>query len=468
LKLILPFHSYHQRSKQVASRRLVNCYPEQVPLPGKAPIALFRDPGIRDDVTLPTMPVRGTLMHAGLLYAVGGSRLYSVTEGGVIADLGAILGSDRVKMATNGTELVIVSRPHGYIYTVESGLTQIVDPDFTVRGASDVACIDSFMVFIEPDSQNVFSSEFDDAGNFGPLATGPAFGSPDKLVAILVDHRQIFLFGVTSIELWYNAGASPFPFLREQNGFIEVGCAARDSPVKADNTVMWLDDKRIFRKLVDMTPQRASTHAIEERWETYARVDDAYSVTYIHKGHTFVAITFPSAGETWVLDLATNEWHERSSRTATGAEGYWRVTTNTFAYGSNIVGDSRSGKLGIMDAETKTEWGNIQRMEWTYPHVYAEGRRAFHKRLEIVFESGTGLNTGQGSDPKAMLYVSDNGGVSFDPVQTRSIGRIGEYRHRAVWNRLGSAEHRVYKVAVSDPVEVVVIDTQLEVEGGRL
>jgi hypothetical protein len=67
-----------------------------------------------------------------------------------------------------------------------------------------------------------------------------------------------------------------------------------------------------------------------------------------------------------------------------------------------------------------------------------------------------------------MLYTSDDGGVSFTAVPSRSIGNIGEYQKRAIWCRLGSSRDRVYRAAVSDPVQVTVWDTQLEVEGGRL
>jgi hypothetical protein len=48
------------------------------------------------------------------------------------------------------------------------------------------------------------------------------------------------------------------------------------------------------------------------------------------------------------------------------------------------------------------------------------------------------------------------------------MGQIGQYRYRSIWNRLGSSDDRVYKAAVSDPVAVTVVDSQLEIEGGRL
>ncbi|MCV5997943.1 hypothetical protein, partial [Enterococcus faecalis] len=67
-----------------------------------------------------------------------------------------------------------------------------------------------------------------------------AEGQPDPLVAILSDHREIFLFGTETIEVWYNSGASDFPFERNQGAFIEKGCGARYSVAKQNNTVYFI------------------------------------------------------------------------------------------------------------------------------------------------------------------------------------------------------------------------------------
>jgi hypothetical protein len=473
MDLVLPYHSYSHRSKQLASQRLLNCFVESVPEPSKVPIALLRSPGIADWTILPTGPVNGFIQHIDMLYVVSGDILYSVTEQGTYTALGTVAGSGAVHMATNGFELVIVRYPNAYIYT--DALVPINDPTFTAFGAMDVAYIDGFMVYVAKTGAVFFASEYFqdttgayvDAGTIDPLNFDVAIGLPDDLLRAIVDHRQIFLFGKESIEIWYNAGTGGFPFLREQNGLIEAGCGAPLSPIKADNTLWWFDDKRIARRLADLTPQRVSTHAIEQRWQDYAVVDDAFSMSYYHEGHLFWALTFPTEEATWEYDISVGEWHERSSR-LTGIDKAWRVSAQIWCYGENIVGDSRTGKLGKIDPKVFTEWGDMLRMEWTYPNVYANGRRAFHKRLQIEFEAGVGLTTGQGSDPQVLLYVSDNGGVSFTALPTRSMGRIGQYRYRSIWNRLGSSDDRVYKAAVSDPVAVTVVNSQLEIEGGRL
>src|SRR5574343_188795 len=315
-KLLIPFHSYATRAKQFSGRRLVNCYAEQAPAQAKGPLGLMRAPGIDEWVTLPRSPVRGLATHNGTLYAVAGGRLYSISPGGSYTDLGTISGSGRVSMASNGQQLVIVAAPTGYVYN--GTLTEIIDADFTAWGASQVAVVDGFACFVTNGSQDWFHSDYLEADVYDGLNFAVAGGaSPDPLNAILVDHRQVFLFGTESVELWYNTGSgSGSPFARESNGVIEVGCGAPWSPCQADNTVFWLDNLRIARRLVDLVPVRVSTHALEQRWRDYDRVDDAYGFTFAHDGHTFWCLTFPSGGDTFLFDMATGEWCERRSRVA--------------------------------------------------------------------------------------------------------------------------------------------------------
>ena len=88
-------------------------------------------------------------------------------------------------------------------------------------------------------------------------------------------------------------------------------------------------------------------------------------------------------------------------------------------------------------------------------------------QLEMLFEPGVGLDGGvQGEDPMVLLEYSDDGGLTWSNEIWRSVGKIGKYKWRSVWNRLGSSRHRVFRVTMSDPVKWVVTGANLEVAGG--
>jgi len=72
---------------------------------------------------------------------------------------------------------------------------------------------------------------------------------------------------------------------------------------------------------------------------------------------------------------------------------------------------------------------------------------------------GVGLDAEvQGSNPQLMLRVSNDGGHSFGNERWVSMGRIGEYKNRAVFRRLGRSKNRVYEISGTDPVLIALID----------
>jgi hypothetical protein len=44
------------------------------------------------------------------------------------------------------------------------------------------------------------------------------------------------------------------------------------------------------------------------------------------------------------------------------------------------------------------------------------------------------------------------------------MGRLGEYRTRAIWRRLGQSRDRVFELVISDPVKRVIVDAWADVE----
>lgn len=459
----LPLHSYQLRSLPASSARLVNCFPEQLPAGAKTPVIITRSPGVKAWTTAGSGPIRG-LFSASVefssgrkdyAYAVSGSEWYHIDSSGTATLIGDIGTANVIDMESNADSVIVVNQPRAY-YFDGSTFGEITDDDFVSRGASDVEFLDNFLLFREPDSSRFFGADVGSVTSFNALQFAIADSAPDELVAILAAYGMLIAFGTKTIELYENTGAS-FPFERIINGTIELGCLG--GVAKAFNIVFWVADDFTVRRLEGTSPVRISTHAIEQKLssETVLSAD-----AYDQEGHFFYALT--TSGGTYLYDVVTGEWSERETYGKTN----WNARYHTQFSGKELVGDWESNKIGELDPNTYTDWGSTQRMEWTYQPVYAEARRAFHDRLEIVLETGVGLTTGQGSEPKIMLQKSDDGGKSWQALPDKTFGKRGETRSRAVWFNLGSARQRVYRAAVSDPVPVTVSDTVLEVRGGRL
>jgi hypothetical protein len=456
----LPVASYEAISTAASSSRLVNCYAERMPADSDTPIALIRCPGIDDWTTVGTGPIYGMLAADDLLYVVSGTKLYSVTESRTVTELGTIGAVNSIDMERNADSVVVVNTPDAYTWDGTT-FAQITDTDFTDRGATDVEFLDNFLLFVEPNSGRFFGSDLGDADSFDALNFATAESSPDILVGMKVDHGQIILAGKSTMEIWENTGATGFPFERAINGRLEIGCLNGRTLAKQDNSVFWLANDYTVRRLDGATPVRISQHGVESAFRRMT-ISTAKGYAYSQEGHLFYVLSFFEG--TFVYDATTQEWHERQSY----GYDYWRAQAHAQIFGLELVGDITSNKIGFLTRDVYSEWDATQRMEWTYQPIYAEGRRAFHKRLEIVAETGVGLTTGQGSDPQMMLDWSDDGGKTFRSMPNRSLGEIGRYTDRIVWQSLGSSRvGRVYRGAVSDPVKVVIRDTQAEVEGGK-
>ena len=82
----------------------------------------------------------------------------------------------------------------------------------------------------------------------------------------------------------------------------------------------------------------------------------------------------------------------------------------------------------------------------------------FAGEFESTLQSGVGLTTGQGSDPKVRMSFSDDGGRTFSDEFSRSIGKIGEYGHRSIGRQQGRFPvSRMIKLKITGKVRANLI-----------
>lgn len=462
--------SYVARSVNAADARMVNMFPEIIPEGGKEPAFLNRAPGLQFVATIGSGPVRGLWQLNGFMYVVSGSELYKVAPDYSSVLLGSVFGtSGAVSMADNGTQIFIACNGPSYIYNSLTGvLKRITDADFP--GAVTVGYLDGYFVFNEPNSQKIWITGLLDGLSIDPLDFASAEGSPDGVVGIVIDHRELWVLGTNSVEVWYNAGTADFPLQRIQGAFNEIGCVAPYSIAKMDNGIFWLGkDARgqgIVYRANGYTGQRISTHAVEWQIQQYGDIADAIAYTYQQDGHSFYVLIFPNADTTWVYDAATQAWHERAGF-VNGVFTRHRSNCQVFFNNNIILGDYENGNVYAFNLDVYADNGAIQKWlrSWRALPTGANNlKRTAHHSLQLDLETGVGLNLGQGSDPQVMLRWSDDGGHTWSNEHWISIGQIGRYGTRAIWRRLGMTmklRDRVYEVSMTDPVKTSIVGAEL-------
>jgi hypothetical protein len=387
-----------------------------------------------------------------------------VTDGTIITAFGTGSGGA-------GTYTVSASQTVSSTTIYALNWTVLPSTDGAFEGGVTVDISDNYFVYNKPQSQQWAASDLLSPIT-DPLSFASKDGSPDDLVAIIVDRREVYLLGEMSSEAWLDVGSVPFPFQRIQGSSTQQGIAAAYSCARVGNSFAYVSkNNRGESTIVQMNgyiPQRISTHAVETTL-VGQDVSDAIAWTYQLEGHETYVVTFPSIGTnglTWAYDITTGLWHK------------WLYTNNQNEYERHrgncccffnqqvLLGDYENGKLYRLSLSQYTDDGQLIRRLRRCPHITTDLQRQYFAELQIQFQPGVGLPVGQGQDPQAMLRWSDNGGFTWSNENWVTIGKQGEYFTRAMWRRLGFARDRIFEVVITDPIKAVIVSANLKAEAG--
>jgi len=501
--------SYVARSVNAAAARMVNLFPEAIPDGGKEAAFLQRCPGLLRVTTAGVGPIRGMWVYGGKVYVVSGGDFYRLDGANYTPVLlGHIGGAGPVSMADNGTQLFIAANGPSYIWNAQTLVFgPITDSDFP--GAITVGFIDGYFVFNEPNSQKIWVTSLYAGDEIDALDFASAEGNPDNVVALIVDHREVWVFGTNTVEVWYDAGTPDFPLQRIQGAFNEIGLDAPYSLAKMDNRLFWLGADARGHGMVYVangySGSRISTHAVEWQIQSYGDLSTAVGYTYQQDGHSFYVLSFPSANEgrgaTWAYDVATQAWHERASWIE---DKLGRHRSNCQAAYKNavLVGDYLDGRIYAFDQKVYSD--DLVTQKWLRSwRALGPGQnnltRSAHHVLQLDCETGVGTVEGSlgqlnllsteilellltedlahtiflsetvgemidSFDPQVMLRWSDDGGHTWSNEHWRSMGRLGDYKYRVFWQRLGMTvklRDRVYEVSGTDPVKIAIMGAEL-------
>lgn len=455
--------SYQERSLPFDAQRTVNLYPVvDETQKGKEIAALYGTPGLLNFVTCGSGPVRGELAAAnGRAFVVSGATLYEITALAVATSRGTLLTtSSIVSMADNGLQLAVCDGTDLYILTYATNVfAKVTDVDFP--GGGTVAFIDGYFVVNVPSSGKFYISALYDGTSWAALDFATAESSPDNLARVYNAVGQLWLLGDKTIEIWTNVGGSGFPFARIAGAKIETGCVAPHSVVSLDNSIMWVgadkDGFGIVYKANGFSPQRISTFGIEYILRQVADLTLLRAYTYQEDGHVFYFLTGAGLNSSLVYDVSTGMWHERAYLNSFGNFERHLSTCHMFAFGKHLVGDRTNGNVYAMSLNYFDDNGSALKAQRTFTHIYQDGNFFKPGNLEVDFESGVGLTTGQGSDPVCWLEVSNDLGRTWGQEVTSRIGKIGEYLTRAIWRRLGGGYAFTFRVSITDPVKRAIV-----------
>ena len=368
----------------------------------------------------------------------------------------------------NPTQVMLVDgSSSGYIITIATDtLATISDADFT--GGTQVRFMDSYFIYNTPDAATMFATALNDGTSVDALDVATAEGSPDKLVGIAIDKRELWAFGQQSVEIWYDAAnASGFPFSRREGAWIDYGCGAAHSIVKMNNGLTWLDSRGYIVHAQGYQPQIISSPAISKEINAMCTTSDALAYSYMDRGSLVYVITFPTEEKTFAYDFTTERWHEKAYWTQDDSFTRHKANCHVRYKNFELVGSHDSGEIYSLSHLYFDDAGDAVHRVRTTAHFNDEFYFVTIYNLELHLEAGKGLVTGTGSDPQIMMRYSNDGGYTWSNEISRSIGKIGEYSKRIRWNNLGSAREWLFEFRFTDPIPYTIVDASIDVESEK-
>lgn len=472
----------------------------------KAQYYFLKIPGMKLLPSTPTENVgacRAIFTTAGQkTYVVNSQFFYELYEDGTKGLKGTLNSyTGVVNIAENGYQMIIVDGLAGYIFDYSTQtFVQITDEYFpgnseNTLAPTHVTYIDTYFIVNSPaTNQYLWSNTYyqrnhdntttdydpnESQGYWNALQMGQKMGRPDFISSLVDCTNMLWLFGSNSIEVHYDTGDyNNQLFARYEGAIIEVGCSAPYSVSRYANNVFWLGaDKSgtvgVFTNN-GMQAQRISTRGIEQIIEFMPKSTDCVSFTYAQAGHVFYIMQFPTSNKTLVYDLVTQTWHERTYLDINdGTINMWNGMFCSFNWSKNLIGHSSYSsyfELSTTYYQNDNPDGNgvnYIRCIKTSPIEFNVGLLNRFNSIQVMFKQGTGLsnNTPEfvGKDPEVQIAWSNDGGESFINERTAKIGQQGNFQHRARLTTLGLSRNRVWRITITDPVEILLVGLIVDV-----
>ena len=410
------------------TQRMLNVYAVDTPPSDYGQVLYKGAAGLRRVADLGG-PVRALGEMGGQLYAVAGGQLHRVDAAGTATPLAAI--PDAAKTIMDGDDQTILIAHGGGVtaFDVASGTASAVP---NVPNASSVAYIDSFAIFTEPGSGRFYVSDAGDLDSVDPLSFATAETNEDNLVRVFVDHREIWLFGESSVEVWYVSGGADLPVSRANDASLEKGCGAPMSVQKLSNTVFWVGNERVVYAASGYVPQTISNTALNQRLNalTQAQMEELTSSVWNEEGREMYALHLPD-DTTWVFDTTSGAWWERGTEA-----GPWRGRCSAFAFSRWFIGGD-DGVLYELDHDHFLDGDDQILREMISAPIGDGNKRMQHRYLR--------LDMGQSTEGLTVELGISKEGDPYDAAPARVVSG-DQSRRRLQWNNLGQSRWRTYRL----------------------
>lgn len=394
--------------------------------------------------------VRALYTQNGMTYAAAGGQLWEAGPAGAVTNLGAIGDSPYTTITGNGFDVAAAVNDRYWVWD-GSTLSQPSTGAFSNVGSVTGAA--GYVILGEKGGQRFSITSLNDAKTIDGLDFASAESRPDPLVTAISDHKELWLFGTRTVEVWYNSGDPLFPWAPLSGSSYETGLAWRNAVTTADSGVWFVgNDRVVYRASAGAGLQRVSTSRVDEVLADVAGSSDVRMFSFSERGRKMVCVRLPAA-PAWVFDLTTGLWSERNTG---AAEDDWIATSAIIRDdGTQIVGGT-DGAIHILGG--LTDGGKLIRRELVSLPIVRDGAYFTVSQVKLQFAQG---RTNFSGTPAAMIEVSRDG-RTWDQERQIPMGGIGDYGFQTWVNGLGRARSFKMRLRITDAIDAPLLGVSVK------
>lgn len=288
-----------------------------------------------------------------------------------------------------------------------------------------------------------------DASHVGELQT-----KATNTVACVTLDRQLFIFGQTVAEPWYDVGYQLFPYQRTNYFSIDYGCLSAETISSAFGKLVWLGSNEKSGVSLMYTqgsqPVRISNDGLDFVFNNLTRPDDSFGFLFRSNGHVFYLLTFKTDNKSYLFDFETNKFftltdenldHHIAKRICFFNNKYYFISFN-------------DAKLYQMSPDFVSYDGKeIPRFRICKNIRLPGADRFILQNINITIESG------YSELPQIVdLSVSRDGGASYGNVVRQTMNPWGKRTNILNFYKMGMANDAVTKFAFWGFQRYVIID----------
>lgn len=288
---------------------------------------------------------------------------------------------------------------------------------------------------------------------------------PDNSIVGCSNGSRLFVLGERSFQVFAYQNSVDMPFSSPDTASMPIGIKSRDSAAMYSTNIYWLGsadmgDGVVYTMGPDASPNRISTDEVEE---VIAGLDASTVNAFCMRvaGHPMYVLNFGADGVTLCYDIKEGGWVRLGSRKKAGTEGCYRYC-NAVTSPDGRLWLQFDGGLAEATESHWTEHDGTPILRKRVGGIITSEMKPFKVNKLSVLTNNGDYPLMKGRNATVTIKYSTDG-VTFTSVDTKSLGKVGQYDYDVVLRRLGGkSKFFGVEIGTSDniPFALYAIDIQ--------